>query len=91
MVEETEERERKIELKEVCHHKPHSILGKSSRNHTHYTIYHITRTEQRIVRTDSDGNKKYSEWKVVAGTENKQEVDSGMEGGFQQGYERDIS
>lgn len=85
-----EDRDRKIEVKEVLHHKKHSLFGESSRNHTHFTIYHITRKEQRIVKTDSKGNKVYTDWTVVPGTENKKEVGGGMERGFTDGYERDI-
>ena len=86
----TEKRERKFERKEVCHHEPHSILGKSSRNHTHYTIFHVTKTEQRTVKTFEDGNVEYSEWKFVPENEIKREVGSGMESGFTQEYENEI-
>ncbi|KAK8847912.1 hypothetical protein M9Y10_018960 [Tritrichomonas musculus] len=87
---EIENRQIKIEKKEVEHHKSHSMFGPSSKNHTHFKIFHITRTEQRTVSTDVDGNKKYSEWTIVPGTESKHEVRNGMEGGFTEGYENEI-
>ena len=89
-VEEIENIERKIERKVVEHHKPHSMLGKSSKNHTRYKIYHTTRREQRTVFTDSDGNQSYSDWTVVPGSEVNEEVYEGMEVGFTNGYEREI-
>lgn len=88
--EEIQIRERKFERKEVVHHTPHSLFGRSSKNHTHYTIFHITSSEQRTVATDSNGNKSFSDWTLVPGSEVKQEVCSGMEGGFTDAYEREI-
>ena len=89
--EKTENRQRVFERKEVCHHGAHSVFGKSSSPHTHYTIFRITRTEQRTVRTDFDGKTTYSDWLIVPGSENKQEVGGGMEGGHTAGYEREIA
>lgn len=90
---ETEEIETKmirIEKKVVEHHNAHSLLGESSRDHTHFKIFHITREEQRKVVKDSKGNKNYSEWTIVPGSEKSQEIRSGMERGFTEGYEKEI-
>lgn len=85
-----ETRKRVFERKEVCHHSAHSLFGKSSSNHTHYIIYLITQTIQRTVKTDFDGKKIYSDWLIVPGSENKQEIRRGMEVGYYAEYEKEI-
>lgn len=89
--ERIQKRIKKIEKKEVCHHSAHSLFGKSSEDHTHFTIYHITYEEQRVEKTDYDGNKTYSNWLMVPGTEKKEEVGGGMERGFREPEEKDIT
>lgn len=66
------------------------MFGKSSSNHTHYIIYLITQTIQRTVKTDFDGKKTYSDWIIVPGSENKQEIRRGMEVGHYAEYEKEI-
>ena len=67
------------------------MFGKSSEDHTHFTIFHITYEEQRVEKTDYDGNKTYSNWLMVPGTEKKEEVGGGMERGFREPEEKDIT
>lgn len=81
-----ETRQRTIKKKEVLHHEPHSLFGFSSARHTHYTIFHVTITEQRTVQTDYNGRQSTTEWVVVPGSEIKRKVGGGEERGWTEGY-----
>lgn len=49
-----------------------------------------SQTIQRTVKTDFDGKKTYSDWLIVPGSENKQEIRRGMDVGHYAEYEKEI-
>lgn len=86
--EKIKRRYRKFEIKEVEHHHGHGFFG--GNDHTHYKFLLRMYQEQRTIKTDYDGNKTYSDWLIVPGSESIRQVGGEEEGGWTSGYEREI-
>jgi hypothetical protein len=71
--------------KTVVHEDANSILGFSSHDHTHFTMWRYHWTEELTETTDFDGEKSATAPKKV-GTERKEKIGEGRERGWTQAY-----
>ncbi|KAK8838301.1 hypothetical protein M9Y10_035724 [Tritrichomonas musculus] len=83
--ERKETRQRKFERKTVEHYQ--NIFFDRSR----VKIYHVTYTEQRSIYQDCEGKCNYSDWLIVPGSEETKEINSFIENGWTNGYNKEIA